>query len=98
MATFNFISDAGHAWLEVDRSEYPDAIQFSTGYGYINGITIYLEEDVEAPLFLEFLKGQGIQFDIVEKNYDNWHGRMYARNPKVYVSGSHYNKDNQERN
>jgi hypothetical protein len=87
MATFNFISDPSHAWLEVDRGEYPDAINFSTGFGYINGRTIYLEEDVEAPAFLESLKAQGIQFDIVEKTYENWHGRMFARNPKVYVSG-----------
>ena len=84
---FNFISDSGHGWLEVNTLEYPEATQFGTGYGYVNGSKIYLEEDVEAPLFLEFLKSKDIKFSITEKNYDNWHGRMYAKNARVYVSG-----------
>ena len=81
---FNVISDAGHSWLEVDLRQFPNAIQFGTGFGYINGDTIYLEEDVEMPQFLGDLVFNGtpmadIQLSEIEVE-DSWHGRNYARN------------------
>lgn len=81
MALFNFITDDGHGWLEVSLIEYPEALAFADGSGYINGNTIYLEEDGEAPVFLQHLKNEGIEYSITEKNYDGqWYGRSYARN------------------
>lgn len=95
MTTFNFIHDDSHGWLEVNLNTFPEAKNYATGFGFINGNTIYLEEDVEAPNFIEYLKTQGKEFDIIDKTYDGqWFGRSYSRN----VRGSHYNKDNQERN
>jgi len=81
MATFNFISDDSHGWLAVSLTEYPEAKKFATGFGYINGNTIYLEEDDEATGFINYLKEKGIEFSFNEKNYDGqWYGRAYARN------------------
>jgi hypothetical protein len=47
-----WIVDPGHAWLEVDIRQYPDALQYGTGFGYASGHLAYLEEDCEAPAFL----------------------------------------------
>ena len=81
MTHFNFITDDSHGWLEVSLIAYPEALDFADGSGYINGNTIYLEEDGEAPLFLHHLKNEGIEYSITEKNYDGqWYGRAYARN------------------
>jgi hypothetical protein len=85
---FNLISDAGHAWLEVDLRQFPNAVEFGTGHGYINGNTIYLEEDVEAENFIYHLMSMGENPTFNEKHYEGqWHGRMYAHN----VRGIHYN-------
>ena len=95
MATFNFIHDDSHGWLEVNLNKFPEAKDYATGFGYINGSTIYLEEDVEAPNFIQYLKTQHKVIDIIDKTYDGiWYGRAYAKN----VRGIHYNKDNQEGN
>jgi hypothetical protein len=85
---FNVISDAGHSWLEVDLRQFPNAIQFGTGFGYINGDTIYLEEDVEMPQFLGDLIFKGIPMSEIQISEieveDEWHGRNYARNEKLF--------------
>lgn len=49
-----YITDAGHGWLEVSLSEYPDAADFGTGFGYLDAAKglIYLEEDCEAGAFM----------------------------------------------
>lgn len=49
-----FIHDSGHGWLEVPLDEFPDAEKYGTGFGFINerGRVIYLEEDIEAGLFI----------------------------------------------
>lgn len=85
---FNVISDASHSWLEVDLNQFPDAVQFGTGFGYINGKTIYLEEDVEMPQFLGDLVFSGtpmseIQLSEIEVE-DEWQGRNYSRNRKLF--------------
>lgn len=81
MIQFNFITDDGHGWLEVSLIDYPYAKEYATGSGYINGNTIYLEEDDEAPAFLSYLKDIDVEFSFIEKNYDGqWYGRSYARN------------------
>lgn len=49
-----WITDPGHAWLEVSLEQYPDALDYGTGWGYHDtrrGLA-YLEEDCEAPAFL----------------------------------------------
>ena len=45
--------DGGHAWLAVDLHKHPSALEYGSGFGFIdtdNGV-IYLEEDSEAPAF-----------------------------------------------
>lgn len=85
---FNVISDAGHSWLEVSLDQFPNAVQFGTGYGYKNGDTIYLEEDVEMPQFLGDLIFNGTPMSEIQLNQieveDEWHGRNYARNEKLF--------------
>jgi hypothetical protein len=89
MAVFNFISDDSHGWMEVNLTEYPEAKNYASGFGYINGNTIYLEEDDEAENFIYHLKTQGEPITFNEKVYDGqWYGRAYARN----VRGIHYNE------
>jgi hypothetical protein len=88
MATFNFISDNAHGWLEVSLTEYPEAVNYGSGFGYINGDKIYLEEDEEAENFIYHLKTQGEPITFNEKTYELWYGRAYARN----VRGMHYNE------
>ena len=87
MALFNFITDDSHGWMEVSLTEYPEAKNYATGYGYINGNTIYLEEDVEAENFIYHLMSMGENPTFNEKVYDGqWFGRMYSHN----VRGIHY--------
>jgi len=85
---FNVISDAGHAWLEVDLNQFPNAKQFGTGSGYINGNTIYLEEDFEMPQFLGDLVFNGTPMSEIKLSEieveDEWHGRNYARNENLF--------------
>jgi hypothetical protein len=87
MATFNFISDDSHGWMEVSLIDYPEAKNYATGFGYINGNTIYLEEDVEAENFIYHLMSMGETPVFNEKVYSGrWFGRSYANN----VRGIHY--------
>jgi hypothetical protein len=89
MAVFNFISDDSHGWMEVSLIEFPEAVNYGSGFGYINGNTIYLEEDDEAENFIYHLRSQGEPITFNEKIYDGqWFGRAYARN----VRGIHYNE------
>jgi hypothetical protein len=85
---FNRICDAGHSWLEVDLNQFPNAKQFGTGFGYINGNTIYLEEDVEMPQFLGDLVFNGIPMSEIQISEieveDNWQGRNFSRNENLF--------------
>jgi hypothetical protein len=52
---FHFYSDAGHGWLAVTREDLELvnlSVDHFSGSSYINGETIYLEEDCDASLFL----------------------------------------------
>lgn len=88
MAVFNFITDNSHGWMEVSLTEYPEAVNYGSGFGYINGDKIYLEEDVEAENFIYHLMSMGENPTFNEKVYELWYGRAYAKN----VRGIHYNE------
>ena len=72
---FRFHSDAGHGWLEVRRNELNasglTAVDFSyCSYRASNG-TLYLEEDCDAPKFLDAYKkntGNEIEFEEIEQD------------------------------
>ena len=93
---FNVISDAGHAWLEVSLDQFPNAKKFGTGSGYINGNTIYLEEDFEMPQFLGDLVFNGIPMSEIQLSeieiQDTWHGRNFARNENLLSTNQAPNK------
>jgi hypothetical protein len=52
--------DAGHAWLEVSIDEIRalNITDLISEYSYVNGETVYLEEDCDAGIFLECLKAK----------------------------------------
>lgn len=77
------IHDAGHGWLEVPLDKYPNAVKCGTGYGYLDTVNnvIYLEEDVEAHLFVgEYPEAiTDIQHEMVNGDSDV---RLLPRNVK----------------
>lgn len=80
-----WIADPSHAWLKVSLKKNPDAIKFSTGFGYISpkGDYVYLEEDCEAPAYL---RAKGIDsMSLPEQVYGKTLAplRKYAHAPRV---------------
>lgn len=53
--TFYFHQDAGHGWLAVPRKELKalGILTQISGYSYQKGQTVYLEEDIDAQIFLD---------------------------------------------
>jgi hypothetical protein len=49
-----WVIDSDHAWLAVSVEAYPDAVEYGTGFGFVDSQSgvIYLEEDCEALGFL----------------------------------------------
>jgi hypothetical protein len=67
---FKFYTDPGHGWLAVKRvlvDQYMVGDEV-TCYSYMNGKTVYLEEDYDAPRFLEKIKAAGFIVEIEHKN------------------------------
>lgn len=65
--TYIFHSDPGHAWLAVKKSELTELqiMQAITGYSYMKGETVYLEEDCDMTTFcrrFEQILGQKPKF------------------------------------
>ena len=70
MATIKkyFHSDSGHGWLAVKRKEVESlglADKIST-CSYQKGKTVYLEEDVDAQVFLKAMKDSGTDVEVKE--------------------------------
>lgn len=69
--TFTFHSDPGHAWLEVNIA---DAAQVGltpadfSEYSYRSGHRLFLEEDLDAGVFIKAWKAAGNAITIVEDN------------------------------
>jgi len=57
MLTLRFITDPGHAWLEIDRASVVAAGVHPSSFSYHNPVTdlYYLEEDMDAPAYLDSL-------------------------------------------
>ena len=57
---YTFIEDPGHGWLEVPENDLlGTGLVFSKYSPHRNGIA-YLEEDCDAPKFLDYLEKMGI--------------------------------------
>lgn len=67
-----FVSDPGHAWLEVPTTTAIAAGMQVSQYSYIDLVKslVYLEEDCDAPAFLTALATHGITPEI-EETYDD---------------------------
>jgi len=75
--TFNFHSDPGHAWLEVDIEDIVKVGLKSkdiSGCSYHDAHRVYLEEDCDAPKFLEAWRGHGYDYAFreVHSNEDSF--------------------------
>jgi len=72
--TFTFYSDPGHGWLAVAYSDVLaaglDLTSFSH-YSYVKGQTLFLEEDLDAGIFLKAWKALGFTVKIKEENEPN---------------------------
>jgi len=65
-------SDPGHAWLEVDVE---DLKKFNidkdiSNYSYINGNRVYLEEDLDASIYVRALEKNKISYSFNEISYN----------------------------
>lgn len=82
-----FTADPGHGWLHVKRATAlrvmgPDFVRLSR-FSYQRGGTLYLEEDCDAPLFMECARQQGVEVTV--------QFRHVARTPiRSYESLVHY--------
>lgn len=77
-----FFSDPGHGWLEVQLA---DIIELGladkiSDYSYMHGEYAYLEEDCDAPTFIEAAKEAGIKVNCISHFSDtDSEIRSYAR-------------------
>ena len=71
-ATFIYHQDPGHGWLQVPVRYLDDLgiVRKITVFSYLNGSTVYLEEDCDMPTFIEAWKVRypEIELDIIENN------------------------------
>lgn len=87
---FNFYSDAGHGWLEVDKGLL-DVLGIAdkiTKWSYKNGRKVYLEQDCDAGTLFDALRKRKIMYRveyIYEK--DDSHIKRYARYDGSYWNG-----------
>jgi hypothetical protein len=63
-----FTADPGHGWLHVKRALAldvmgPDFVRLSR-FSYQRGGTLYLEEDCDAPLFMECARARGLELTL----------------------------------
>jgi len=64
MLTLTFHSDPGHGWLQVDRRMMETYGVKPSGFSYVDGNAVFLEEDCDAALFIDVLKERGIEYNI----------------------------------
>lgn len=72
MLNLTFISTAGHGYLEVNKALYKEnKHDFKPSeYSFHNKNNVYLEEDCDAPAFIDVLKQYNIEYDIDDINVD----------------------------
>jgi len=72
-----FFCDAGHGWLKVRRDVLAKFVDLTkvTPYSYAKNDDVYLEEDCDAPLFLNALKNAGVEF-VVASRYSSYRSRI----------------------
>ena len=58
MKTYKFYEDSGHGWLAVKRKELKELnlLNKISTYSYQKGLTVYLEEDCDANIFINAIQ------------------------------------------
>lgn len=79
MKVFNFIHDAGHGWIKVDKSFFNslNILDKISSYSYQDKENYFLEEDCDAYIFVETLKKKNINFSFNDKIFN---GYCFVRN------------------
>lgn len=67
---FTFHTDPGHGWLEVPKHLVKRLKVRVSQFSYWDSENYYLEEDCDAPRFLDALKANGIEYKSVHKHTD----------------------------
>lgn len=78
--SYTFYSDAGHGWLKVTLKELVNLgiAESISGYSYMSLTHAYLEEDCDAPKFVNALKAKGIEVSFKEQYSSKSAIRNYA--------------------
>ena len=87
-----FTADPGHGWLHVKRATAlqimgPDFVRL-TRFSYQRGGTLYLEEDCDAPLFMECARAQGVQGRGLKANNRRQLARQLVYASRRFCAGS----------
>ena len=69
--TYTFYTDPGHGWLCAPLQEVRKSKISVSRYSYMRDGNAFLEEDCDAPKFLQYLQNNDIQYKIVENNTNN---------------------------
>jgi alcohol dehydrogenase YqhD (iron-dependent ADH family) len=79
MKVFNFIHDAGHGWIKVDKNFFNslNILNKISSYSYQDEDNYFLEEDCDAYVFVEALKNKNINFSFNERIFN---GYCFVRN------------------
>lgn len=78
-SNYRFISDPGHGWLEVTMAEVRRLGVKPSLYSYVNQNMVYLEEDCDAPAFLQEKKRLGEAYCLAHVHEEPTPIRRYAR-------------------
>ena len=68
-----FHTDPGHGWLEVSRADL-DALGIAnriTPYSFQKADRVYLEEDIDAGLYMETARAAGYRLTLDSNNHSN---------------------------
>jgi len=65
---FVFYADPGHAWMKVKRAEleYLGIKDRITSYSYQRGDDVFLEEDLDAGIFIKAMRERGFEIEFKE--------------------------------
>ena len=72
-ANFVWLADPGHAWLKVPHdalSKLGLSPENFSPYSYLDGEAMYLEEDMDAPVFIWAAEDAGLEFGTTDKFYN----------------------------
>jgi hypothetical protein len=67
---YYFYSDPGHGWLHVKLDELKELgiADKISGYSYIRGNDVYLEEDCDMATFMNAMEAKGLQIQLAYIN------------------------------